>query len=90
MQNMYGLDAPVYGRILADTVKSDNAVIDPGDYARRGVEFEIAVRLGRGLNRVPPSVAALADFVDAVCPAPELIDDLNAAGLFAIRRKGLL
>jgi 2-keto-4-pentenoate hydratase len=80
MQAMCGIDSPVAGVILQDRVHASGARIDASAYGRVGLEFEIAVRVGRDL--VPagqtPSIADVAAAVDGVCPAIEIIDDRGA------------
>jgi 2-keto-4-pentenoate hydratase len=80
MQAMCGIDSPVAGVVLRDRVHASGARIKTSDYGRTGLEFEIAVRLGKDL--VPaghaPSLADVAAAVDGVCPAIEIIDDRHA------------
>jgi len=80
MQAMCGIDRPVAGVVLKDRVHASGARISASAYGRLGLEFEIAVRLGRDL--VPtgqtPSIAEVAAAVDGVSPAIELIDDRGA------------
>ena len=80
MQQMCGIDNPIAGAVLRDRVLRSGIKINATDYARPGLEFEIAVRLGRDLRsdgRVP-RLAEVGDAVDAVCPAIEIIDDRHA------------
>jgi 2-keto-4-pentenoate hydratase len=80
MQGMCGIDSPVAGVILQDRVHASGAIIDASAYGRVGLEFEIAVRLGKDL--VPtgstPNIADVTAAVDGVCPAIEIIDDRGA------------
>ena len=80
MQAMCGIDSPVAGVILQDRVHASGSRISTTAYGRPGLEFEIAVRVGRDLVPVgqPPSIADVAAAVDGVCPAIELIDDRGA------------
>jgi 2-keto-4-pentenoate hydratase len=80
MQAMCGIDSPVAGVILQDRVHASGSHISTTAYGRLGLEFEIAVRVGRDLVPVgqPPSIADVAAAVDGVCPAIELIDDRGA------------
>jgi 2-keto-4-pentenoate hydratase len=80
MQAMCGIDSPVAGVILKDRVHASGARIDASAYGRVGLEFEIAVRVGRDLVPVgpTPSIADVAAAVDGVCPAIEIIDDRGA------------
>jgi 2-keto-4-pentenoate hydratase len=78
MQKMCGIGSPVYGAILDNRRHASGAAIRLGNYGRLGIEFEIAVRLNRDLSPVPASWATVADSVDAIAPAFELIDDRHA------------
>jgi 2-keto-4-pentenoate hydratase len=80
MQAMCGIDSPVAGVILQDRVHASGSRISTTAYGRLGLEFEIAVRVGRDLVPVGqrPSIADVAAAVDGVCPAIELIDDRGA------------
>ncbi|GAC1524000.1 MAG: fumarylacetoacetate hydrolase family protein [Chloroflexota bacterium] len=79
MQQMCGIDAPIHGRILGSRLYASGAALRLSDFGRLGMEFEIAVQLSRDLDAVPDSVEAMADFVQAICPAIELVDDRAAA-----------
>jgi 2-keto-4-pentenoate hydratase len=80
MQEMCGIDSPIAGVVLKDRVHGSGAAVSVSAYGRMGLEFEIAVRLGRDL--VPAGhvlgLADVANAVDAVCPAIEIIDDRHA------------
>ena len=80
MQAMCGIDSPVAGVVLEDRVHASGARLKTSAYGRVGVEFEIAVRLGKDLvaQRRWPTLADVAAAVDAVCPAIEIIDDRRA------------
>lgn len=78
MQAMCGIAAPVHGRILASGLVPEGASLDLAAYGRLGVECEIAVRIGRDVPQQTNTLEALAGYVDAICPALELIDDRNA------------
>lgn len=77
MQAMCGIDTPVAGVVLADGVHRSGARLPASAHGRLGVEFELAVRLGRDLpaDRGAPSIAEVRAAVEAVAPAIELIDD---------------
>jgi 2-keto-4-pentenoate hydratase len=78
MQQMCGLDTPIHGRILASTAHRSGVGVRPGDFGRLGMEFEIAVKIGRDVTSVPATAQDMAPFVEAVGPAIELIDDRAA------------
>lgn len=80
MQQMCGIDHPVYGCVTADRVAHGVHEVSLASAGRLGVEFEISARLGRDLKLSPgddPLQAATAA-VDAVAIALELVDDRNA------------
>lgn len=74
MQAMCGIDTPVAGTVLAHRVHRSGATLARADHGRLGIEFEIAVRLGRDLGG-GADAAAVAAAVDAVTPAIEVVDD---------------
>jgi 2-keto-4-pentenoate hydratase len=81
MQEMCGLDSPVAGVVLAGGVLRSGASVTSSAYGRLGLEFEIAVRMRRDLR--PPAgrsldLADVADALEGVCPAIEIIDDRHA------------
>lgn len=80
MQEMCGVDTPVAGVVLRDRVHPDASRLSVGDYVHPGIEFEIAVRLGKELlpHAAPFDLGAVAHAVDGVAPAFEIIDDRNA------------
>lgn len=77
MQKMCGIDTPVAGLILDDRVHASGDVLRSSGYGRLGVEFEIAVRLARDLraDAGTPTLEQVAQAVDAVAPAMEIVDD---------------
>jgi 2-keto-4-pentenoate hydratase len=79
MQEMCGIDSPIAGVVLADRVHASGASVSASAYGRMGLEFEIAVRLKRDFAPDGvPSLAEVADAVDAVCAAIEIVDDRRA------------
>ena len=80
MQDMCGIDSPIAGVVLRDRVHRSGKSLTSSGYGRVGLEFEIAVRLGRDLH--PESgvlgLAEVAKAVEAVSPAIEIVDDRNA------------
>jgi 2-keto-4-pentenoate hydratase len=71
MQAMCKIDRPIAGVVLADRVHPSGVSLDASRYGRVGLEFEIAVRLGRDLQ---PG-GDVAGAIEAVCPAVEIVDD---------------
>lgn len=90
MQQMCGIATPVQGRILASRVHAGGCTLALSSYGRLGLEFELAVRVARDIESVPPDWQQLAPSLDAIAPAIELVDDraadydgLDAASLVA-------
>ena len=77
MQAMCGIDSPIAGVVLQDRVHTSGASLNASAYGRVGLEFEIAVRLVCDFrpNGGVLALADIADAVDAVCPAIEIVDD---------------
>lgn len=79
MQDMCRIDSPIAGVVLSDRVHASGARLSASAYGRMGLEFEIAVRLKRDLTPAgEPSLADVADAIEAVCPAVEIVDDRRA------------
>ncbi|WP_193179354.1 2-keto-4-pentenoate hydratase [Nisaea sediminum] len=80
MQDFVGVGHPLLGAIFEDTVSASPADISLADFQRVGIEFELALRLGRDVPAAPAPYDAesIAAFVDAVIPAFELVEDRNA------------
>lgn len=80
MQSMCGIDHPIAGAVFGRRVMQSGARLRFGDYGRLGLEFEICARLGRDLppRATPYTRAEIAEAVDGVCAAVELVDDRNA------------
>ena len=77
MQRLLGVPQPVAGRMFEASRIAPGAVIDFGRWRRPAVECEIAVRLARPIDarEGTPSIAEVADALDSVHPAIELVDD---------------
>src|SRR6266404_3342586 len=80
MQKMCGIDQPIAGVVLANGVVGTGAILQGKRYGRVGLEFEIAVRLGRDLPApgAPYDERAVAGAVDGVAAAVEVVDDRRA------------
>ena len=80
MQALCGIDSPIAGRVLANRLLPDDVTLRRRDFGRLGIEFEIAVRMGRDLppGGAPYAYAEVATAVAAVAPAVEVVDDRNA------------
>jgi 2-keto-4-pentenoate hydratase len=76
MQAMCKIDRPVAGVVLRDRVHQSGAVVEARDYGRLGLEFELAVRLGRDLRGdAAVDLVAVVQAVDSIAPAVEIVDD---------------
>ena len=80
MQQMCSIDHPVAGVVLEKRLLPSGARLKLSSLVRLGLEFEICVRLGRTLapRKEPYGMADVAEAVDAVAPAFEVIDDRNS------------
>ncbi|MFB6103050.1 MAG: 2-keto-4-pentenoate hydratase [Haloplanus sp.] len=72
IQEELGVDEPAYGRILADTVRSEGRLDDDGLIDPK-IEPELAVRLDESLDPPVTPVDAL-DAASAVVPVVEVVD----------------
>ena len=77
MQAMCHHDAPVAGVVFRDGMHASGVRLHADRCLRFGIEFEIAVRLGRDLSPAgaPVTLADVRDAVDGVAPAIEIVDD---------------
>ena len=80
IQELCGVDQPCGGILLASRMLDGPATVSLRDFQRLGVEFELAVRMGRNLDpaSAPFDVADVRPAIDAVMPAFELIEDRAA------------
>src|ERR1700733_11709844 len=77
MQAMCHIDSPIAGVVLEDRLNSSGARLARSEYGRLGLEFEVAVKMGRDLGGGPLTIADVSKAVDRVCPAIEIVDDRN-------------
>jgi 2-keto-4-pentenoate hydratase len=76
MQEMCGIDQPISGVVLSDRKHLSGAALRPSTYGRLGLEFEIAVRVGRDIESAERlGLGDIAAAVDGICPAFEIVDD---------------
>lgn len=80
MRQLLNVPGPIAGDVFERTVHRDHASLHLADYARPGVETEIAVRVARDLKpeEAPWTVERIAEVVAAVMPAIEIVDDRYA------------
>jgi len=81
MQRMCSIDHPVAGVVLQKRLLTSGTRLQLSDLVHLGIEFEICMRLGRSLapREKPYEMREVAQAVDAVSPAFEVIDDRNSA-----------
>ena len=80
MQQLCGVDEPIYGAIFADEVHYGRAELATRNYCRLGIETEIALRLGEDLPAGNTSSSwrhRVADAVESGMAAIELLEDLR-------------
>jgi 2-keto-4-pentenoate hydratase len=80
VQELCGVDRPAYGAVFASVIRRSPAVLRAADFMHLGLEFELAVQIGRAVpaSGAPYDRASIAPFVDACMPAFELIEDRHA------------
>jgi len=78
MQAMCGIDQPISGVVLAQRVRASGATLPRGAYGRLGLEFEIAMRIGRDTPGEKHTAHSVRTHVDAVCAGIEIVDDRHA------------
>lgn len=74
MQEMLGVDQPDYGHIFDDMIYSESEKIDTGQFIQPRIEFEIAFVLKEDIDAETLSPDNVANYIDYVLPAAELID----------------
>jgi 2-keto-4-pentenoate hydratase len=80
VQELCGVDRPAYGAIFASVIQRSPAVLRATDFMHLGLEFELAVEIGRDVpaSGAPYDRTTVAPFVEACMPAFELIEDRHA------------
>jgi 2-keto-4-pentenoate hydratase len=80
MQQMLRFYSPFAGPVHAGLIHHSPAVLRCSDYGRAGVECELAAYLGKDLPaaKAPFTRDQIADAVETLMPAFELVDDRNA------------
>jgi 2-keto-4-pentenoate hydratase len=80
MQQMLRFYSPFAGPIHEGLVHHSPATLKFSDYGRPGIECELAAYLGKDLpaDRAPYTREKIAEAVESVMPAFELVDDRNA------------
>jgi 2-keto-4-pentenoate hydratase len=71
----FGAPGPAYGRLLAGQRRDSGAAVPGDDFHKLAVELEVAMVIGRRIDRHVGSIEELRPCVRAVCPALELPDE---------------
>ena len=83
MQAYLGVDGPAYGRVMDYNIHSSEIALSPTGFVNPGIECEIAVRIGDVSTTEVQSKDTVAEIVDAVLPAIEIVE--NRYGDFLTR-----
>ncbi|MEO1019913.1 MAG: fumarylacetoacetate hydrolase family protein [Pseudomonadota bacterium] len=77
MREMINVPEPLLGEVFDSTVHENGVVLSLGEFQRAGIESEIAAELAKPLepDNAPSSREEAADFVAALMPAIEIVDD---------------
>ncbi len=80
VQELCGVDRPAYGAIFAGVIRRSPAVLSAAHFMHLGLEFELAVLIGRDVpaSGAPYDRATIAPYAAACMPAFELIEDRHA------------
>ncbi len=80
MQEMLQYYSPFAGPLHANMIYANGVDLDHANFGRLCVECELAAVLGKDLTsaNAPYTRQQIADAVDTLCPALELVDDRNA------------
>jgi 2-keto-4-pentenoate hydratase len=80
MQEMCGIGHPIAGVVLDTRIHASGTTVSLAEHVHLGVEFEIGVRIGRdmGAGSLPNDLAEMGQWVAAICPALELVEDRHA------------
>ena len=83
MQDYLGVDGPAYGRVMANNVHSNGAVLAAADFCNPGIECEIGMRIESNAGYAPYTSDTIRDIVGSVFPAIEIVE--NRYGDFLAR-----
>ncbi|MEM9331316.1 MAG: fumarylacetoacetate hydrolase family protein [Pseudomonadota bacterium] len=80
IQKMCGVDQPAYGAVFSEFAHQNDHEIEPKDFIRLGIEFEVAFEIGEMIPNIEAGHTAetVKDYIAAAMPAFELIDDRDA------------
>ncbi|MEO0329372.1 MAG: fumarylacetoacetate hydrolase family protein [Pseudomonadota bacterium] len=78
IQKMCGVDQPAYGAVFREFVHHTGHKIKTSDFIRLGIEFEVALEIGEDVPTGEYTKETISNYISAVMPAFELIDDRDA------------
>jgi 2-keto-4-pentenoate hydratase len=80
IQQLCGIDHPCAGHLFKSEIYFGNRTIELDNFGRLGIEFELAVRIGRDLPSAegPWDRQKILPHIEEVFPAFELVDDRHA------------
>jgi 2-keto-4-pentenoate hydratase len=80
MQAFCGIDHPIAGVVLARRIHRSGTTVNPKDFGRLGLEFEIAVRIKSDItvDETPHTARSIVPHIGGICAAVELVDDRSA------------
>jgi 2-keto-4-pentenoate hydratase len=89
-QAMLGVPHPVFGRLISSRVYASGVALRAADFVVRTIECEIGLRMGADVPRaeVPYTRESIAEFVDAACPAVEIVE-FHFAGIDRVTPQSL-
>ena len=75
-QQALAIDRPVFGRLLEVSTSVDGSILDSSKFVHRVIEAEFGFRVGDDVEPIEGGHTAetIADFIDAVIPAIEIVD----------------
>jgi 2-keto-4-pentenoate hydratase len=81
IRRLTGISSPCAGGIFAATVQDSPATVRGADYVRPAIECEVAARIGTEVpaSQAPYSRASIADYIEFLAVAFEIIDLRGAA-----------
>jgi 2-oxo-3-hexenedioate decarboxylase/2-keto-4-pentenoate hydratase len=81
MRRLRGISSPCAGGMFATTIQDSPATFHSADYDRLAIECEVAVRIGTDVpaSQAPYSRASIADFIEFLAVAFEMVDLREAA-----------
>jgi 2-keto-4-pentenoate hydratase len=75
-QDALRIDRPLFGRLLSETTSVSGTTLDASKFVHRVIEAEFGFRVARDIEPLDGghTIESIADHVDAVIPAIEIVD----------------